>query len=182
AIDRVVDEDHGDRNAELRRADDLRETDRRQVTVALITDHDRFRVRRFVTDGDRRSAAVRGLRVADVEVVIEKDAATDRRDGDRAVLDAELVDRFSQELVGEAVSAARAVVGRLALQALAVGVALEALIKHRGAHTGTSMPSTMAWVISCCCGRMPPKWRTLSMTGRWNTPQWLNASRSSSSS
>ena len=116
-------------HAELRGADDLGEADRGEVAVALVADDDRVGVGHLVADRHRRRAAVRGLGVADVEVVVEEDAAADRRDRDRAVLDAELVDRLGQVLVDEAVAAARAVVGRLALEALAVGVALEALVE-----------------------------------------------------
>ncbi len=99
---------------ELRRRDDLGEADRGEVAVALVADDDRVGVRELVADGDRGGAAVRGLRVADVEVVVEEDGAADRRDGDGPVLDAELVDRLGEVLVREAVPAARAVVRRRA--------------------------------------------------------------------
>ena len=45
------------------------------------------------------------LGVADVEVVIEEDAAPDRRDRDGSILDAEFLDRLREVLVGEAVAA-----------------------------------------------------------------------------
>ncbi len=62
----------------------------------------------MATAGARPWAA---WRVAHVEVVVQEHGAADRRDGDRAVLDAQLLDGLGEELVGEAVAAARAVVG-----------------------------------------------------------------------
>ena len=97
-----------------------------EVAVALVADDDRLGVGELVADRHRRGAAVRGLGVADVEVVVEEDRAADRRDRDRAVLQPELVDRLGQVLVDQAVAAAGAVVGGVGLEPLAVRVALEA--------------------------------------------------------
>jgi hypothetical protein len=88
-----------------------------------------------VAERDRRRAPVRGLRVPDVEVVIEKDRAADRRDRDRTVLDAELLDRLGEVLVHEPVAAARAIVCRVALQPLSSRVALELLVEDAHART-----------------------------------------------
>jgi hypothetical protein len=75
---------------------------------------------------DRRGAPVGRLGVAHVEVVVHEHRAADGRHGDGAVLDAELVDGLGEVLVDQAVTAPGAVVGGVALQPLAVGVALEA--------------------------------------------------------
>ena len=150
---------------ELRRRDDLGEADGGEVAVPLVGDDDRVGVRELVADRDGRGAAVGGLRVADVEVVVEEDRAADRGDGDGPVLDAELVDRLGEVLVREAVAAARAVVGRVALEPLAVRVALELAVEGGRGHTVTSCPAATFTTISSSCGRTPPKWRTCSISG-----------------
>ena len=88
AVDGVVDEDDGDRHAELRGLEDLGEADRREVAVALVADDDRIRGWRACGRAPppargrarpgccRRRGSSRGTRAAD------------RRDRDRAVLDA----------------------------------------------------------------------------------------------
>lgn len=75
--DGVVDEDHRHRHAQLGCADDLGQADRRQVAVALVADDDRVRVGRLVADAHGRRPAMRGLRVADVEVVVGEHRAPD---------------------------------------------------------------------------------------------------------
>ena len=75
-----------------------------------------------------------GLRVADVEVVVHEHRATDRRDQDRAVLDAELVDGFGQVLLRQAVPAPGAVGRRVGVDPLTVGVAFEMRVEDRGRH------------------------------------------------
>jgi len=108
-----------------------------------------------VSDGDRRRAPVRGLRVADVHVVVEEDRAADRRDGDGAVLHAQLVDRLGEVLVNEAVAAAGAVMGGVGLQALAAGVALE-LVVEDVAHDRTSSVARTCWTTDSVEGSTPP--------------------------
>ena len=133
-VDGVVDEDDADAACPSWAAlDDLGEADRGEVAVALVADDDGLGVRELVPERHRRRPAVGGLGVADVEVVVEEDAAADRRDGDRPVLDAQLLDGLGEVLVGEPVPAAGAVVGALPLEAAAVVVALEALVEdvHR---------------------------------------------------
>ena len=164
AVDGVVDEDDGDRDAELRGPDDLGEADGGEVAVALVGDDDRLGVRELVADGDGGGAAVRGLRVADVEVVVEEDGAADRGDGDRPVLDAELLDRLGEVLVGEAVAAARAVVRRVPLQPLAVGVALELLVEDGSCRHLLPAEDEVRRSRSAA-GRTPPMWRRCSIFG-----------------
>ena len=84
-----------------------------------------------------------------------------------------------QVLVDQPVTAAWAVVGRVALEPLTVSVSLELLVED--AHAAPPTSALTAVTISFCCGNTPPKRRTLSMGGAW-TPAWLSASRNSSSS
>ena len=60
--------------------------------------------------GDGGGASVRGLHVADVEVVVGKHGAADGADKDGIVLQPEVFDGFGDQLVDDAVPAARAVV------------------------------------------------------------------------
>src|SRR5271166_4931094 len=64
-------------------------------------------------------ASVRYLHVAHVEVVVGEYRAADGADQDRAVLQTKFSERFGDQLVCDAVSAARAVVGLLLQFALA---------------------------------------------------------------
>jgi hypothetical protein len=142
SVDRVVDEHHADRDAELCGMDDLRQADRRQIAVALIADHDRFGICQLVSERHGGRAPVGRLRVAGIEVVEQKNRAADRRHHHAALLDAELHQCFGHELVRQTVPATGAVVGAAALQPLAVRVTLEMLEQGRcRAHCTTSVTS-----------------------------------------
>ena len=165
----------------MSRLDDLRQPDRGEVAVALVADHNRIRIGHLVTDRHRRCPAVRRLGVADVQIVVQKYAASHRRDGDGAVLDLQFLDRFSDEIMGDAVSAAGAVVGRMPLQPGTVGMPLEIPIEYTHDVTSVSIVSKTRSMISCCWGSTPPKWRTWEIGGTSMISAWLSASRSSSS-
>ena len=153
-----------------------------EVTVALITDHDRIGVCRLVTDSDRRRPAVRSLGVADVEVVVAEDRAAHRRDEDRAVLDVELVDRLSKEFLHDPVPATRTVRRRVRVDALRPFVTLELSVEDRGRHQRSFPSEITCSTISACEGSTPPIRRTEVIRGGACTPAWLNARRISSSS
>ena len=67
------------------------------------------------------------LHVANIEIVIGEDRAADGADEDGSVLQAEVVDGFRDQLVGDAVAAAGTVV-RLVLQ---FGLALVVVVEDR---------------------------------------------------
>ncbi len=71
-------------------------------------------------------------------------------------MDPELVDRLGDVLVDQAVATTRAVVGGVALEALAVAVALEALVED-AAHVSLPARAVIFSTISFCCGNTPPK-------------------------
>ena len=77
SVDRVVDENHRERDTQLSRGHDLREADGSEIAVPLVADHDGVGVGDLVPQSHRRGASVSGLRVSDVEVVVEEDRAAD---------------------------------------------------------------------------------------------------------
>ena len=113
--------------AAIGRVQDLRRADRRQVAVALVADDDAAGQRALDAGGHRRGASMRDLHVADIEVVVRKHRAADRAHQDGPVLDAQFVDRPRDQLVRDAVPAARAVV-RLVL---VLGLALDSVGRRR---------------------------------------------------
>ncbi len=129
AVDGVVHEHERHGQADLRGLDDLGQADRGEIAVPLVADHDRLGVGQLVAEGDRRRPAVRRLRVADVEVVVQEDGAAHRRDGDRPVLHSQFLDRVAEELVHQPVATTRTIVGGDPLESLAVRVPLEPIVK-----------------------------------------------------
>ena len=118
AVDRVVHEDHGDREPHVRGVEDLREADRREVAVALVAHDDRVRVRELVADRDRGRAAVRRLEHVDVEVLVGEHRASHRRDADGAVEQAEFIEHLGRQAMDDAMRAAGAVVRRRVSEAV----------------------------------------------------------------
>ena len=82
AIDRVVDEEDADLFSAIGGVDDFRGADRGQVSVALIGDHDLVGTGALQASRGGRSAAVRDLHVAHVEIVVGEDRAADGADQD----------------------------------------------------------------------------------------------------
>src|ERR1019366_8698129 len=93
--------------------------------VSLIGDDDLIGTGALDAGGAGRSTAVRELHIADVEVVIREDRAADGANEDRLVLQAQLLERFGDQLVGDAVPAAGAVMSLLLQIALALVTVVE---------------------------------------------------------
>ena len=125
AVDRVVDEKHGDFFAAVGGMDDLGGADGGEVTIALVRDDDL--VGAGALDGGRAGgcAAVGELHVAHVEIVVSENRAADRAHENRLVLQTEFLEGFGNQLVGNAVAAAGTVV-RLPLQ---IALAFVAVVK-----------------------------------------------------
>jgi hypothetical protein len=113
-VDCVVDEEDCDLFTAVGGVDDFGGADGSEVAVALIGDDD-FVGAGSLDCGGRGGAAVRHLDVANVEVIIGEHGAADGTDEDGAVLQAQVGDGFGNQLVRNAVTAARAVV-RLVLE------------------------------------------------------------------
>ena len=109
--------------AAIGRVQNLRRADGRQISIALVADHDALRPAALHSRGHRRRASMRGRDIAHVEVVIGEDPAAYRADQNRPVLNAQLVDGPGQHLVHLAVAAAGAEV-RLMLQLFLALIAL----------------------------------------------------------
>ena len=109
AVDRVVDEEHADVLAAIGGVHDFRGADGRQVAVALVCHHDGLGMRTLQRGRCGGRASVRHLHVAHVEVVVGEDRAAHRTHQDGAVLKTEIGERFGDQLMDDAVSAARAV-------------------------------------------------------------------------
>src|SRR5512146_747961 len=126
AIDGVVDEDDGDILSAICCMEDFRRTDGRKVTVALIANDNALGTAALHCRCNRRATAMRRLHIAYVEVVIGKDGAADRSNENGPVLNAKIVNGASQQLVNDAMSAARTEV-RLMLE---FGLAIVALVER----------------------------------------------------
>ena len=103
-----------------------------EVAVALIGDDDVVGTGALDAGGAGGSAAVGDLNVAGVEIVVGENGAADGADEDGLILQAEFFDSLGDELVGDAVAAAGAVVGLV----LEVALALEVIIEERGTWSG----------------------------------------------
>src|SRR5208283_5627298 len=82
AIDSVVHEKDSDLLPAVGGVDDLRRADGRQIAVALIGNYDFVRAGSFDSGGHSGGAAVRGLHVAYVKIVVGKHRATHGTDKD----------------------------------------------------------------------------------------------------
>ncbi len=106
---------------------DLGGADGRQIAIALVRHDDGFGMRALERGGRRRGPSVGYLHVAHVEVVVGEYRAANRTHQDCAVLQAEVGERFGDQLVDDSVSAAGAVV-RLLLQ---FSLAFVAIVERR---------------------------------------------------
>ena len=112
AVDRVVDEEHRQLLAAVRRLHRLVEADGRQIAVALVGHHHGLVFRARDARAHGRGAAVRDLHVARVEIVVGEHRAAHGADHDRPVLQLHVRERLADELVQHAVLAAGAIVRR----------------------------------------------------------------------
>src|SRR5581483_3527515 len=120
AIDGVIHEEHGYLLTAISRMNDFRGSNGREITVALIRNYDLVRTGSLDASGGRGSSSVRHLNVAHIEVVVGEYRATDWAHEYGFVLQAEILERLCDQLVGDPVAASRAIM-RLVLQ---VGFAL----------------------------------------------------------
>ena len=127
AVNGVVDEEHADVLAAIGGMDDLRRADGREVAIALVRHDNGLGMRALERSRRRGSASVRHLHIAHVEVVVGEDRAAHGTHQDGAVLQAKFSERFGDQLVRDAVSAARAIVGLL----LQFAFALEPVVERR---------------------------------------------------
>ena len=120
SIDRIVNEEDGNFFAAIGGVNDFGGSDRGKVAIALVGNHDLAGTSALDSGGTGGSASVGELHVAHIEIVIGEYGAADGADEDGFVLEAEIFESFGDELVGDAVAAAGAVVSLL----LQVGLAL----------------------------------------------------------
>ncbi len=126
-INRVVNEEDRDILAAIGRVQNLRRTDGRQIAVALIAEHDALGASPLHRRRDSGRAPVRGLHVADVEIIIREHRTSHWTHQDGAVLNAQFVDGLRDQLVRDAVAAAGAVVRSMLQVGFAVEVVIEAV-------------------------------------------------------
>ena len=155
AVDGVVHEDDGEREAHLRDGDGLGEADGREIAVTLIRDDDGLRVGQLVAERDSGRTAMGGLGVADIEIIKGEHRAAHRAHKDGPLLQAELLDDLGDVAVDDAVAAAGAVMRAVPLEAFAMRVTPEVLIED-SAHDRTPRFERMACKISSCDGSTPP--------------------------
>ena len=110
-VDRVVDEEHRQAFASIRRLQGFVEADGRQVAIALVGEYDGFVAGTADAGAHCRSTAVGYLDVAAVEVVVGEDGTADRTDHHRSFLDAQVDEGLRDQLVQHPMAAAGAVMG-----------------------------------------------------------------------
>ena len=133
AVDRVIHEEHGNLLAAVGGVNNFRGADGSEVAVTLVGNDNLVRTGALDARGAGWGASVRNLHVADVEIVVGEDGAANRADENGLVLEAKILERFGDQLVGDAVSAARAVV-RLALEVALAFVLVVEQWRLRVAH------------------------------------------------
>ena len=106
AVNRVVDENHGNVLTAIGGVQNLRRADGREISVALVANDNAFGAAAPDGRGHSGRAPVRRLHVARVEVVVREDRAAHGTDHDGAVLHAQLVDGLRHHLVHNSVAAA----------------------------------------------------------------------------
>jgi len=111
AVDSVVHEKDSDVFAAVGGVHDFGGADGCEIAVSLIGDDDSSGTGAFDGGCRGRGATVSDLDVTHVKVVIRKDRAADGTDEDRFVLHPQFLERFGNQLVGDAVAATGAVVG-----------------------------------------------------------------------
>src|SRR5262249_17935470 len=137
AVDAVIDEDDGDGLAAIGGMEDFRGSDGGEVAITLVGNDDTVGAAALDGGGGGGRAALGGPEVSDVEVVVAEDGASDGADEHGAVLNAEFVDGAGEELVDDAVAAARTIM-RLVLQ---LRLAVERVVEGGGALMGGCIAS-----------------------------------------
>ena len=93
--------------------------DGRQIAIPLVTEYDGIRAHTFNACRHCGSTAVRGGDIAHIHVVVHKYGAAYRTDKDSPVLNAEIVNGFSNHLMQHAMTASGTVMGYLGIPAFA---------------------------------------------------------------
>ena len=111
SVDGVVHEEDADFFAAICGVNDFRGADGGEIAITLIADDHALRIGALDGCGNSRSAAMSGLHVAEIKIVVSEDGTADGTDENGAVLTAEIGDGFGDELVNDAVAAAGAIMG-----------------------------------------------------------------------
>ena len=85
-------------------------TDGSQVTVALVSEYHLARIQSLNSCRDSRRTSVSRFDPVDVQIIIGKNGASDRRDADRFIFHTHLGNHFGNQLVYHAVTATGTVV------------------------------------------------------------------------
>ena len=132
AVDGVVDEEDGDLFAAVGGVDDFGGADGGEIAVSLIGDDDAVGTGALDAGGRGGGAAVRDLHIAHVKIVIGENGAADGTDEDSSILQAEFLQCLGNQLVGDAVAAAGAVMGLV----LEFRLALVEVVEERAIWSG----------------------------------------------
>src|SRR5579864_6473293 len=126
-VNRIVQKKYSDGLATIGSMQNLRRSDGRQVAVSLVTENHSVRQRALDRGRNSRCAPMCHLHVADIEVIVGEYRAPDRAHQNRPVLNPQIVDGLRDELVHDAVPAARAVMRLVPLLGLPLERIVEAL-------------------------------------------------------
>ncbi len=127
AVDSVVHEKDCDLLTAVGGMHDFSGANGREIAVSLIGNDDFVGMGSLDSGGRSGRAAVRGLDIAYVEIIVGKYRATHWTHEDRLVLQTEFLQGFGNQLVGDAVSAAGTVVGLV----LEFGFAVVEVVEQR---------------------------------------------------
>jgi len=119
-VNSVVHEKDRDGFSTVCRMQNLISADGGKIAIALVSKNDGVWTDSFHAGRYGRSSAMRCGDVADIHIVIHEYGASDRADQDCPIPNAELIDRFSNELVEDSMTASGAVMGYFRVPAFAL--------------------------------------------------------------
>ena len=126
-VNSVIHKETGNSLSAIGGMNNFRCADGGQVAVALIRNHHLVGACALQAGSRGRGASVRHLHVAYVKVVVGEHRAAHRTDKNGAILHSHILDRLGNQLVHNAVSAARTVVGLM----LQLGFTVVEVVKRR---------------------------------------------------